>query len=108
MLRNLFRRVSDLFAGAGEATDELFDELEEVLIASDVSAKVSTQMVEQLRKQVREQRARTVPAVKDLFRAQIAEMLKRHAAPLATQAAEPPLVVPHRRRERHREDHYHR
>ncbi len=35
MLRNLFRRVSDLFAGAGEATDELFDELEEVLIASD-------------------------------------------------------------------------
>ncbi len=92
MLRNLFRRVSDLFAGAGKATDELFDDLEEVLIASDVSAKVATQMVEQLRKQVREERARTVPAVEHLFHAQIAEMLKRHATPLATQTAQPPLL----------------
>jgi len=41
LLRNLFRRVGDLFAGAGDVTDELFDELEEVLIASDVSLRVT-------------------------------------------------------------------
>jgi len=92
MLRNLFRRVADLFAGAGEATDELFDELEEVLIASDVSAKVATQMVERLRKEVREQRVRTVEGVKEVFRRQIAEMLEKHAAPLVTSAPEAPLV----------------
>ena len=92
MLRNLFRRVADLFAGSGEATDELFDELEEVLIASDVSAKVATQMVERLRKDVREQRARTVEAVKEVFRGEIAEMLSRHTAPLVMTAPEAPLV----------------
>ncbi len=92
VLRNLFRRVADLFAGSGEATDELFDELEEVLIASDVSARVATSMVEELRKRVREERARTVDAVKEVFRTQIAEMLEKHAAPLVTVAPEGPLL----------------
>ncbi len=92
MLRNLFRRVSDLFAGAGEATDELFDELEEVLIASDLSARVATLIVERLRAAVREQRVRTVDGVREALRTLIAQMLSEHAAPLAAQASEPPLL----------------
>ena len=92
MLKNLFRRVADLFAGSGEATDELFDELEEVLIASDVSAKVSTLIVERLRQAVREQRVKTVDGVKGILRGQLAEMLARHTVPLITTAPTPPLL----------------
>ncbi len=92
MLKNLFRRVADLFAGSGEATDELFDELEEVLIASDVSAKVSTLIVERLRQAVREQRVKTVEGVKEILRSQLAEMLERHTSPLTTVAPEAPLL----------------
>ena len=92
MLRNLFRRVSDLFAGAGEATDELFDELEEVLIASDLSARVAALVVERLRATVREQRIRSADGVRDALRSQLASMLAAHAAPLVAQAPEPPLL----------------
>ena len=92
MLRNLFRRVSDLFAGAGEVTDELFDELEEVLIASDLSGRVAALIVERLRAAAREQRIRTADGVRGALRSLITDMLAAHAAPLATQAAEPPLL----------------
>ena len=43
MLKNLFRKVTDLLTGSGEVTDELFEELEEVLIASDVSARIASE-----------------------------------------------------------------
>jgi len=92
LLRNLFRRVSDLFAGAGEATDELFDELEEVLIASDLSARVAGLIAERLRGAVRDQRIRTADGVRDALRSLIAAMLSEHTAPLAIQAPAPPLL----------------
>jgi len=92
VLRNLFRRVSDLFAGAGEATDELFSELEEVLIASDLSARVAGLVVERLRREAREQRIRTAEGVRIALRAQLAAMLAQHAAPLVVEGADPPLL----------------
>lgn len=92
MLRNLFRRVTDLLSGAASVTDELFDDLEEVLIASDVSARVAARIVEDLRRQVREERVRTADGVRELLRRQLARMLSQHAAPLTTEADPPPLV----------------
>jgi len=92
LLRNLFRRVTELFAGAGEATEELFDELEEVLIASDVSARLSALIVQRLRDTAREQRIRTGDGVRAALRAQLADMLAQHAAPLVVVAPAPPLL----------------
>ena len=92
MLRNLFRRVADLLSGPGEATDELFDQLEEVLIASDVSARVSALLVERVRSAVREQRLRTADSVRAVLRQQVAKLLAPHTAPLVTQPATPPLL----------------
>lgn len=91
MLRRLFRQVSDLFSGAGEVTDDLFDELEEVLIASDVSASLSAEIASLLRDAAREKSIRTADQVRDLLRAHIAGVLDEHAAPLALEAAGPPL-----------------
>jgi len=54
VLPNLFRRVSELLRGAGEVSDELFEELEEVLIASDVSTEVSARIASLLREAVRQ------------------------------------------------------
>ncbi len=92
MLRNLFRRVTDLLTGPGEATDELFEELEEVLIASDVSARVAAAIVERLRAAAREGRVRTAEGVRETLRNQLAEMLSRHKAPLAASPPAPPLL----------------
>ena len=92
MLRNLFRRVGDLFAGAGEVTDELFDELEEVLIASDVSLRVSGEIVDLLRGAAGERGLRRGEDVRDLLRSHLAGVLMDSSAPLATEAPAPPLL----------------
>ena len=91
MLQNLFRQVTDLLTGSGEVTDELFDDLEEVLIASDVSARIASEMVTLLREGVRERGANTIEDVKDILRAHVAGVLEEHAAPLTVEAPEPPL-----------------
>lgn len=91
MLKNLFRQVTDLLTGSGEVTDELFDELEEVLIASDVSARIASETVSLLREAVRERGAQTAGDVKDLLRAHVAGVLEEHAAPLTVDPPEPPL-----------------
>ena len=92
MLRNLFRRVADLFVGEREIKDELFDELEELLIASDLSARVAALVVERLRQRVRERRLRTAQAARGALREFIAEMLAAHQQPLVATTAEPPLL----------------
>lgn len=92
MLRNLFTRVADLFAGTGEVTDALFDELEEVLIASDVSVRISAETVDLLRQAVQERRVRTADEVRDLLRSHVAGVLAEHASPLITEPPEPPLL----------------
>lgn len=91
MLQGLFRQVSDLFSGTGKVTDDLLDELEEALIASDVSASLSSGIVSLLRDAVREKGLRRPDEVRDLLRAHIAGVLDEHAAPLALDTANPPL-----------------
>jgi len=91
LLHNLFRRVTDLFSGANEVTDDLFDDLEEVLIASDISARLSADIADLLRKAVRDSRLRTAAEVRDLLRSHLAALLSEHTAPLTIQAPEPPL-----------------
>jgi fused signal recognition particle receptor len=91
VLRNLFRRVTDLFSGAGDITDELFDDLEEVLIASDVSVRLSAEITGLLRAAVQDQRIRTADDARDLLRSHLAAMLSERAVPLTTTPPEPPL-----------------
>lgn len=92
MLRNLFTRVADVFAGTREVTDDLFDELEEVLVASDISVSISAETVDLLRRAVQERRIRTADEVRDLLRSHLAGVLAEHALPLVTEPAEPPLL----------------
>ncbi len=91
MLRNLFRQVTDLLTGASPVTDELFLELEEVLIASDVNARISSQIVALVKQAARDRGVRTADGVRDLLRAHIAGILDEHAAPLTTDSPAPPL-----------------
>jgi len=92
LLRNLFTRVADLFAGTREVTDDLFDELEEVLVASDISVHISAETVDLLRQAVQERRIRTADEVRDLLRSHVAGVLAENAAPLLTDPPEPPLL----------------
>ncbi|MFB3882053.1 MAG: signal recognition particle-docking protein FtsY [Armatimonadota bacterium] len=91
MLRNLFRRVTDLLTGTTPVTDQLFDELEEMLILSDVSARIASDTVALVKQAARDRGVRTADGVRDLLRAHIAGLLDEHAAPLEDNAPTPPL-----------------
>jgi len=91
VLRNLFRHVTDLLAGSGEITDEMFDELEEMLIVSDVKADLAGETVDLLRQAVADRGVRTPEEVRDLLRAHIVGLLDEHSSPLKVEAVEPPL-----------------
>jgi fused signal recognition particle receptor len=90
-MRNLFRHVTDLLTGGSPVTDELFGELEEVLIASDVNARISSEIVALVRQAARDRGVRTADGVRDLLRSHIAGILDEHSAPLVVEAA--PLPV---------------
>lgn len=47
--QNVFSRISHIFQGSVKVTDELFDELEAVLIESDVGMDMSVKLIESLR-----------------------------------------------------------
>lgn len=47
--QNVFSRISQIFKGSNKITDELFDELEAVLIESDVGVEMSFKLIDALR-----------------------------------------------------------
>ncbi len=67
-------RIKTLFQ-ANEITDELWDELEELLIQGDVGVETTTEMVERLRKQVDEYGIKSAQEAYELLKANMVEML---------------------------------
>ncbi len=72
----VFSQIGQLFSGGGKIEEELYDELEEILILSDVGAKTSMEICEELRRQVKEKGVREADAAKALLQEIIAQKLK--------------------------------
>ena len=87
MLRGFFRRITDLITQAPRLDDALFDEMEELLIASDVSVRTAETLVGGLRAAVRERRATDAAGVRRALEESIAAILSRHRASLAQPGA---------------------
>lgn len=87
MLKGLFQRINTLFR-RGTIDADLYDNLEETLVAGDVSVRTATDITERLRAQVRERRATEAEQARTLLRELLVEMLSEHRAPLVT--APPP------------------
>src|SRR5690625_401523 len=79
----LRERVDDLLAGrGGRIDDEVYDGLEEALIASDMGVAATMRIIDGLKERVREERAQTEDDVRRLLQEQIAGILTPIAAPL--------------------------
>jgi len=87
VLKGLFQRINTLFR-RGTIDADLYDNLEETLVAGDVSVRTATDITERLRAQVRERRATEAEQARTLLRELLVEMLSEHRAPLVT--APPP------------------
>jgi len=93
MLRGLFQKVTQLFAGRTRVDEDLLEELEETLIESDVGVQTATGLVGRLREAVRRQRLETPEAVTAWLREEIARLLAEGDPALRRGAAPPTLVL---------------
>ena len=64
--------------------DELWDELEELLISADVGVNTTSKLVERLKQRVSKENIKEADRAMDALKAEIASMLKVPAAPLPT------------------------
>ena len=68
--------IDSLFADGGEITDDLYAELEEILVMGDVGVVTAVEITERLKKRVLEKRLRGADAVKNEIKEIVAELLE--------------------------------
>ncbi|GHA10091.1 hypothetical protein GCM10008090_19570 [Arenicella chitinivorans] len=73
---NLLGKIGDVFKGSFDLDDDLFDELEEVLITSDIGVDASLKLVDNLRTRVKQHKIQDAAGVIAGLRAEVATMLR--------------------------------
>src|SRR6266571_1009471 len=91
MFRGLFKKIDQLITGRGKIDDDLYDDLEEMLIQSDVGVHTATRIVDDLRQATRRNRLSTADEVRAHLRGELSQILSLGDTRLRT-AAEPPTV----------------
>jgi fused signal recognition particle receptor len=67
--------ISDLFSGRSKIDEDLYEELEEILIGADVGVTTTMELVERLRSEVKERKIKDPAELQQLFMELISEML---------------------------------
>lgn len=73
--QNFVDKVEEIFTGRKKIDDDLYDELEEVLIRSDVGVNTSLELVERLRKEVRQRKISEASELTPVLQELISELL---------------------------------
>lgn len=68
-------KVESLLMGRKKIDEELFDDLEELLIQGDVGVQTATELIEWLKSKVKEDKIHEPEAIKDLLKERISEIL---------------------------------
>ena len=74
---SFFKKISNVFKGSFNLDDELFDELEEILITSDIGIETSLSLVEKLRARVKADKIQDANGVIEGLRKEVANMLEQ-------------------------------
>lgn len=74
--KNFLNKLDDLFGNYKKIDDELFNQLEEILIMSDVGAGTSMEIVEKIKKTCREKKCSEVSELKNIFVNEIINIFK--------------------------------
>jgi len=75
LFRGIFSKVDQLLTGRRPVDDELFDELEELLIQADLSIHTATKLVDALREASRKERLNESDQIKDKLKTLLEEIL---------------------------------
>ena len=91
----LLSKLSDTFKGTFDLDDELFDELEEVLITSDIGVDASLSLIERLKNRVKTEKIQSADGVITGLRAEVSELLAKTEAPWMLEQNPLPVAPPY-------------
>ncbi|MDH8676655.1 signal recognition particle-docking protein FtsY [Fusibacter bizertensis] len=86
-------KIDDLFNNYGEIDDELFDELEEILIIADVGIPTTHKLIERLRETLKQRKIKDASGVKDVFKDVVEDMLRENNSVPFNVGDEPTIVI---------------
>jgi len=89
---NFVEKIEQVFTGRKKIDEELYEELEEVLIRSDVGVTTSFQLVERLRKEVKQRKISDPSQLTEVLQELIAELLGEEEETL-TFAGQGPTII---------------
>ena len=92
LFRGIFARVDQLLTGRRAVDDQLFDDLEELLIQGDVSMRTAARLVDELRQDARRERLSEVEQVRAALERRMADILDSENAGALRVSPEPPTV----------------
>lgn len=92
LFRGLFEKVDQLFTRRGKVDDELFDELEELLIQADLSVETTMKLVDGLREATRKERLSEPEQVKKKLEDFMIEILSSDGDTRLSYSNTPPTV----------------
>lgn len=92
LFRGIFQKVDQLLTGRRAIDDELFDELEEILVQADISIHTATKLVDELRVAVRRERLNDTAQVREKLEQCLINVLETGGNSSLKFSSEPPTV----------------
>jgi fused signal recognition particle receptor len=92
IFKGILQKVDTLLTGRGKVDEELFEELEEVLLTADINVHTTMQVLDDLRRAVREQRLKEPSEVKAVLKQSLLASLQSNGNTRLTVSSEPPTV----------------
>jgi len=91
--QNLGKQLSGLFGGGGKIDEELYEELETILLTADTGVNATTLLLENLRKQVKKQDLTEATELKAALKQSMVDMLKPLERSLDTSTNNPFVIM---------------
>ncbi len=86
-------QLTSLFGLGGRIDEELYDDLETVLLTADVGVEATQHLLSRLRARVKQERLTEAAQLKDALKAELLELLAPLEAPLDTSSAKPFVIM---------------
>lgn len=86
-------RIETLVTGRKKIDEELFEELEEILIQADVGVNTAVELVEELRRRAKERKVEDAAELKPILQERISEILGTEDIPVNIQVSPPAVIM---------------
>ncbi|MDN5299498.1 MAG: fused signal recognition particle receptor [Clostridiales bacterium] len=86
-------KIDDLFTRYGEIDDDLFEELEEILITADVGMQTTMKLIDMLKEELRIRKIKEASAVKDVFKDVVEKLLVENGHTAFDVGNEPTIIM---------------